>query len=254
MTRSARNAGVIYTVPFRSIVEPVKKDDIVNTMILPMSSIPAGANPFDHDAHNMGTSISRDWMVMHSGDFNDHGHQSFYLVNTVTGQRIGLDFEAKENRFTESVWAGIKDLDESELYVWSRNFNKVEFYSLIDHLRIKWGSKYGLWRGHKSSPTYVYIGMHFVRIDVVLDAEAFARWCDGNEISVDSTHPAVIAARRYEAAQLLIAGTNDDAPDFVIDRDAVRKRLVLDDEPLRPEDTLPVGDKGVHVRVVGDAE
>lgn len=63
--------------------------------LVPMESIPAGANPFLHDHIRMGTDLTRGWIVMHNGgDSKDvpEGHQFLYLVNTRTGQRIGLRF------------------------------------------------------------------------------------------------------------------------------------------------------------------
>lgn len=255
-----RNIATVHSAPFRSIVEPIKQNDIVNAAIVRMPSIPAGGNPFHYDSSSMGTTLSRNWMVMHSGNFGDHGHDEMYLVNTVTGQRIGLNFEAKEDRFTESVWCGNKDLDEGELYLWTRDYDQVNFHTLVDHLRATWGSKpsgFGFGRSYKTSPIYVYIGMHFVRVEVVLDAEAFARWCDVNELSVDDSHPAVIAARRWEAAQLIVAGTNDSTPNFVIDRAAVEKRLDLRQNADFTDTSVlesKHGDKGVHVRVIGEGD
>jgi len=54
-----------------------------------MESIPAGENPFHHDAYNMGTRMGKNIMVMH------HSHNSetaryIILVNTDTGARVRI--------------------------------------------------------------------------------------------------------------------------------------------------------------------
>lgn len=281
--KRTKTTGVVFSTPFSSLIEPLKKTDLVNLKTVPMESIPAGDNPFHHDASNMGTHLSRGWMMMHQGEFADHGLTQPYLVNTITGQRFLLNFEAQEETYLDAVWCGDLDIDEGELYVWSRSYQFVEFYTLIDHLRIKAVGKQGLVRGYKHSPVYVYIVNHFVRFDVVCDGEAFDKWCKEEEIIVDINHPAVLAAKRYEAAQLMVAATNEQVgPVVIIDEDAVRKRLVIEDLQEKNEfradehvldtqtkhyanaqdacftDTTVLdrkhGDKGVHVRVLKDGE
>lgn len=55
--------------------------------------IPAGDNPFHHDAFHMGSELVRGWMVMHPGyDRKDNPLDLGYviLINTRTGQRIHI--------------------------------------------------------------------------------------------------------------------------------------------------------------------
>jgi hypothetical protein len=258
--KNTKTTGIVFTTPFSSLIEPLKQTDLVNLKAMPMESIPAGANPFHHDASSMGTNLSRGWMMMHQGEFSDHGLTQPYLVNTVTGQRFLLNFEAQEDTYVDAVWCGKLDIDHGELYVWSRSYQFAEFYTLLDHLRIKSMGKQGLVRGYKHSPVYVYVGEYFVRYDVVCDGEAFDKWCKENDLLIERDDPAVIAAKRYESAQLMVAATNDQVgPVVIIDEDSIRKRLVFDErehtanDVLRAKHGLPM-DKGVTVRVIPDGE
>lgn len=59
-----------------------------------LAPIPAGDNPFHHDAFHMGTTLVRGWMVMHTGfDRKENPLDLTYviLVNTRTGQRIRIN-------------------------------------------------------------------------------------------------------------------------------------------------------------------
>lgn len=58
-----------------------------------LAPIPAGDNPFHHDAFHMGTDLVRGWMVMHPGfDSKNNPLDLGYviLINTRTGQRIRI--------------------------------------------------------------------------------------------------------------------------------------------------------------------
>lgn len=202
---SGKNNALHHTPYKNIIVERIKSTDEVKVSVEKMPSIPAGANPFHHDASLMGTNISRGWILMHSGEFGEHGHDFMYLVNTITGQRIGLGFEAVEENYCESVWCGREDLDESELYVWERFYDTVAFTTLAEHMRSKAQCK-PIIRGYKTSPVYVYCNGNFIRVDVFYDQALRDKWCEENDISIDESHPAVMVAKRWEAAQRFVAG------------------------------------------------
>lgn len=66
----------------------------VKVKVSAQPSIPADANPFHYDEWNMGTNLTRDWVIMHPGyDRKEEPRSLDYmvLVNTRTGQRIRLD-------------------------------------------------------------------------------------------------------------------------------------------------------------------
>ena len=50
-----------------------------------MQPIPANANPFQHDAFNMGAKVGDDWMAMYGGHDNN---EYIILVHLPTGQRL----------------------------------------------------------------------------------------------------------------------------------------------------------------------
>jgi len=61
-----------------------------------MPSIPAGANPFNHDEYSMGTNLSRDIIIMHPGFDNKDDPRAmewFYIVNIRTGQRVKINMQ-----------------------------------------------------------------------------------------------------------------------------------------------------------------
>lgn len=63
-----------------------------------MAPIPAGDNPFHHDASHMGSMLVRGWVVMHSGfDSKNNPLDLNYviLINTRTGQRIHVGLKGR---------------------------------------------------------------------------------------------------------------------------------------------------------------
>lgn len=77
---------------------PFEKDPNKRVSVRRMPSIPAGANPFHHDAMSMGTELVRGWIVMHPGydaptpeKGAQYPIQWVYMVNRRTGNRFRLE-------------------------------------------------------------------------------------------------------------------------------------------------------------------
>lgn len=72
--------------------------DFVKVVVEELKPIPPNDNPFLHDQFNMGTSLTRGWVVMHEGfDRPEDPLPLHYLilVNTRTGQRLKVVFKPK---------------------------------------------------------------------------------------------------------------------------------------------------------------
>jgi hypothetical protein len=183
----------VHACSYSNVVGRIKQDQIVKAHVVDMPSIPAGANPFHHDAYSMGTDLTRGWMVMHDGFNNELGHENMYLVNTTTGQRIQLAFEPKEPVYNEEVYVGdAPDINPDGLYVWLRSgLGNVEWVSYEAFVHRAMWDKAAFCRISKHSPPYVFIDKWFVLADVVADADRFAKWCDEQEVVVAPDHPGV---------------------------------------------------------------
>jgi len=110
---------------------------IVNVEVL--KNIPPEANPFHHDAFNMGTDLARGWMAMHAGFDNKESPfamEYIILVNTRTGQRFRINLlpEVPKRKKVVYIVTG-EDVDdtlgalllirEHGNEVFSLNFNKI---------------------------------------------------------------------------------------------------------------------------------
>jgi hypothetical protein len=62
--------------------------------IVQMDPIPVGANPFNHDAYNMGVQVSGAWTAMYDKHIGDVDPAYIIMVNSKTGQRFKLLFNA----------------------------------------------------------------------------------------------------------------------------------------------------------------
>lgn len=81
-------------------------EPFVKVSVNEVPPIPAGANPFRHDAYHMGTSLTRGWIVMHEGPDRKESPvplRYMILVNTRTGQRIKLDLIPEPEKEEKSV-------------------------------------------------------------------------------------------------------------------------------------------------------
>lgn len=69
-------------------------DEFVMASITELPLLPVMANPFHYDAMSMGTSVVRDWIIMHDGydgPDNQRALRSMTLVNRRSGQRFYVD-------------------------------------------------------------------------------------------------------------------------------------------------------------------
>lgn len=60
-----------------------------------LDSIPAGDNPFLHDAFHMGTPVASNIMIMH-GTHSNQRASYIIIVNTETGERHQVTFDEKK--------------------------------------------------------------------------------------------------------------------------------------------------------------
>lgn len=147
----------------------LRPDEEVLIKVKPMSSIPAGANPFNHDSGPMGTDLPRGWMIMHEGFDNKDNPLAMrwmYLCNTRTGQRIRLEFIPRVETPRDIVCG--YSIDE-------RVFESLLVKPLEDH-RTQALSWYDvdLDRPHGSfMRLYVPVEDHFVRVPALLDFETY---------------------------------------------------------------------------------
>ena len=76
----------------------LESGSFVRVRVNALDPIPAGANPFHHDAYLMGTSLPRGWVVMHEGYDKEAQYPMHFLVlvNKRSGQRVQLVFEKND--------------------------------------------------------------------------------------------------------------------------------------------------------------
>lgn len=172
-----KDIPVVHTCKYKNVVERIRQDELVKAKISDMPPFPENCNPFRHDSFSMGTELPRSWMVMTSGFDSVNGHEDFYLVNTRTGQRLHLDFEAKTPRYEEDVYISENHgLSVGQAYVWYRNYEEVNWVTYLDAL-----SADPEFDKEKVIPIYVIAGKRFVRMDIVVDDAKFADWIQRNE-------------------------------------------------------------------------
>ncbi len=200
----------IHTCNYKNVVTRIKQTDFLHLKVSDMPSIPAGSNPYHHDSFSMGTDLPRGLMLMHSGFSDENGHEDMYLVNTVTGQRLFLEFQAKRPTFEQAVYIGEEPkLNQEVLYSWVRSYDKAEWYSLSDISRVITAH-----RNYKGAPLYVVVDKWFVLLSVVMDNELLAEFIAAYEPAPES----IASCSDFWTFQATVYAANKK-PDDVTDKD-----------------------------------
>jgi hypothetical protein len=65
--------------------------------MIQMDPLPADCNPFQHDLYSMGVQVSGRWTAMFDKHVGEEDPAYIIMVNTRTGQRFKLLFDANKD-------------------------------------------------------------------------------------------------------------------------------------------------------------